>query len=170
MWEYSPKMSAHTLHVKHEISASMNETDSGDMWDMRKWKGIISIINHYYHHHPIKPHLHHQHTQSRTHRLTVRPWASWFPYAAFRDALSHTWATWGSLGTGKSHSNSGLKICLPPSQHGLNINSFMLAICKRWEPIPSNPVRVWLFSLCPYKSLPAFRSRNTPFTHTVGQQ
>lgn len=73
-------------------------------------------------------------TQTRTRRLSLGAWASWFPYTAFRDALSRTWATWGSLGTGKSHSNSGLKICLPPSQHGRNIDSFMLAICKDQGP------------------------------------
>lgn len=59
---------------------------------------------------------------------------NWFPFPAFRDALSRTWATWGSLGTGKSHSNCGFKICLPSSQHGLNINSFMLAVCKEEQP------------------------------------
>lgn len=100
---------------------------------------------------------------TNTYNVTAWAWASWFPYAAFRDALSRTWATWGSLGTGKSHSNSSLKICLCPSQHRLNINSFMLAICK--QEILSDPVLcVYVLHVCP---LPAsarisvcFYSRN----------
>lgn len=95
---------------------------------------------------PCNPSLPAPNSSTNTHTrraCTVGAWARWFPYAAFRDALSRTWATWGSLGTGKSHSNSGLKICLPPSQHGLNINSFMSAICKGARPSRQAP------SLCP---------------------
>lgn len=152
------------IHARkcHEIGALAHATDCGNV---RIWR----VGHHYPAARPSPPPPPARtHTNTHTHTArTVGAWASWFPYAAFRDALSRTWATWGSLGTGKSHSNSGLKICLPPSQHGLNINSFMLAICKGASPSRQNPVCVFsdLSEFVPISN--CFENKHRPFIHAV---